>query len=189
MVYESASGKRVLRKAVHVQAEWALHSDDSQHAVAQVALHRGAIVDSDKPGNDDSQPSMAADKLALAESATAPTDHTFVSATCGPSELLYAPLQLHLAHRKRAQIVLCQHEAHMLRSSFNEHFRQVQKERQQCAEVLAERIHRISEIQRALGSSTRPEYMVEDEALRPETMLEVHDEDVQVPKWISPAER
>jgi hypothetical protein len=107
----------------------------------------------------------------------------------GVSQVLYAPLQLHLERRKRAQVILLKHEVSTLRSRFNQRFEDLQGRKRQCLNAVAERVARIAEIQKNLECSAAPEGLQEDGREDVEALIRVQDHEVNVPKWLSPADR
>ena len=136
------------------------------------------------------RPSTASmDPASLRNELNAPPELALAELHSGACGLLYAPLQLHLVRRKRAQIALLQLEEAALRRELNRKFEALRKQKRECADRVAEHVARVAELQRILEAPGAPRYEADDAVEDVDAALEVTEGEVGVPRWLSPAQR
>ena len=182
-----------------LQAEWQARPITERGLLAEVLRHDGAM--SDSTGADSSArrlshvstgtraSAISMDPASLANALNMPPDLALAGLRGGATGALYAPLQLHLPRRKRAQLLLLQREEAALRDAFNVKFAAVKKLKQDTLDKVAERGARVAEIQRGLDLQVAPQVPQPDACEDIDALLEVTDGEVSVPKWTSEEER
>lgn len=187
-----------------MQAEWATRPTAARGLVAEISTHTGpkdanaadavdASATSTAPRGSlasFARPSAAStDPASLRVAVNAPPDLALADLHNGTCGLLYAPLQLHLERRKRTQLALLQFEEGALRREFNDKFERARKAKRECADKVADRLARVADVQRTLEASEMPKYDVDDAADDVDHALDVTDNEISVPRWLSPADR